>query len=232
VLVTRAVEDAQALASALVIAGLQPVVVPLVERRWLPLAVAELAAARPDASVVLITSAAAAEVVAAGAPNAWRSARWAAVGPATASRLAELGYSAAVVPERATAFDLVTALGDLTGEVVVYPRADLASSSTIEALRASGATVADVVAYENAAPHGFEARLRRALPVHATTLMSSSAAERLADAIPPEDRGQLGKIVCVGPSTASAAKHRGLFVTAVAEPHTLAGVVSAVRRLL
>lgn len=232
VLVTRAAEDAPALAGALATAGLEPVVVPLLERRWRPDAVADAATAHPRASVVFVTSAVAADVVAVGAPGAWRSARWAAVGPATATRLRELGFPASVVPERATADDLVRALGDLTGEVVVYPRADLAPAATVEALRASGAMVVDVVAYENAAPPGYEARLRAVLPVEATTLMSGSAAERLAEAVPPEDRGRLGEIVCVGPSTAQVARDRGLSVAAVAEPHTVSGVVAAVRTVV
>jgi uroporphyrinogen-III synthase len=232
VIVTRAAEDAPVLAHALALAGFEPVVVPLLERRWAPLAVADLAASQPAGDWVVITSATAAEVVAAGAPNAWRGARWAAVGPSTADRLATLGYRAVRVPDKATAQDLIAAMGDLTGQVVIYPRADLAPGSTVAGLRAAGAEVVEVVAYENAAPPGYAQRLRRTLPVEATTLLSGSAVDRVVEVLAGEQRRQLGKIVVIGPSTARVAKARGLFVHAVADPHTVAGVVAALQRLV
>lgn len=230
VLVTRAVEDAPPLVQALASAGYEPVVVPTIERRWRPEAVADTARAQPTAEWVLVTSAAAAEVVATGAPWAWRTARWAAVGPATAQRLIELGYRCTLVPERATAHDLVLALGDLRGQTVVYPRADLATPAASEGLQLAGATVVEVVAYENAAPAGCAADLRRALPVDATTLLSGSAAERVAEAVSPGERAALGHVVVIGPSTARTCATLGVPVHAVADPHTVAGVVAALAR--
>jgi uroporphyrinogen-III synthase len=230
--VTRAAEDAPVLAHALALAGFEPVLVPLLERQWSPLDVADLAARRPEADWVVITSSTAADVVASGAPNAWRQARWAAVGPTTADRLATLGYTAARVPSTATAADLIAAMGDLTGLVVVYPRADLAPASTGDGLRAAGAEVVDVVAYRNAAPPGFRQRLRAALPVHATTLLSGSAVDRVIEATTPDQRRMLGAVVVIGPSTARVAAQHGLPVDAVANPHTVAGVVAALRLAL
>lgn len=232
VLVTRALPDAPPLARALLDVGLQPVVVPMLERRFLPEAVADAAAAHPKVDVVFVTSPAAAEAVAIGAPSAWRDATWAAVGPSTERRLRTLGYRVAVVPARATALDLVAALGDLSGQVVAWPRGDLASEGTNVGLLGSGARVVDVVAYENVAPHGIVARLAAALPVAATTLMSGSAAERLAAALDPARGREIGKVVCIGPSTAEVAGRVGLPIDAVASTHTLPGVVEATLRVL
>ncbi|MCB9685099.1 MAG: uroporphyrinogen-III synthase [Alphaproteobacteria bacterium] len=232
VLVTRALPDAPPLARALIDGGLQPVLVPMLERRFCPEAVADVARAHPKVDVVFVTSPAAAEALAIGAPSAWRDATWAAVGPTTERRLRMLGYAVAVVPAKATALDLVAALGDLSGQVVAWPRGDLASESTGAGLLGSGATVVDVVAYENVAPHGIVARLAGALPVAATTLMSGSAAERLVAALDPERVAEIGKVVCIGPSTAEVARKLGLPVDAVASPHTMPGVVEATRRLL
>lgn len=234
VLVTRAAEDASALAEALAAIGCQPVVVPVLERRWLPFAVSDLAERVPDADWVLVTSAATAEVLAIAAPLAWPRARIAAVGPATEQRVVALGLSKAriLVPERATAADLVRALGDLRGKIVVYPRADLAPQQTVDALTNAGATVHSVIAYENTGPSGYAGRLRDALPVQVTTLMSSSAAERVASAIAETDRYLLGSIVVIGPSTEAAAHAHGLRVHAVARPHSLQGLTAAVSLLL
>ncbi len=232
VLVTRPAEDAPALANALGRVGFEPVVVPLLERIWRLDAVFEAAEAHPRVDWVIVTSSTAASVIATAAPAVWASARWAAVGPTTASRLQQLGYTVEIVPPQATAAHLVEALGDLTDQRVLYPRADLADPATAEALRRAGAEVLDVVAYANLAPRGCKASLERALPVAATTLLSGSAARRLAAAVPPERHEALGRVVCIGPSTAGVAREHGLTVHTVAEPHSLAGLLSALERAL
>lgn len=232
VLVTRPAEDAPALAAALGRAGYQPVLVPLLERRWRIDAVIEAVEQNPVVDWVLVTSGAAADVLATAAPAAWREARWASVGPATASRLTPLGVTAEVVPTRSTAADLVRALGNLRGQRVAYPRGDLASPATSNALAAAGADVVDVIAYSNVPPRQHTSRLKAALPVAATTLMSGSAAKRLSRAIDPHERDGLGPIVCIGPTTARVARSAGLKVTAVARPHSLSGLVAALQGVL
>jgi uroporphyrinogen-III synthase len=128
--------------------------------------------------------------------------------------------------------DLAAGLEGLAGTTVVYPRADLADPATSEALRARGATVIDVVAYRNRCPERAPVDLVAALPVHATPLMSGSAARRIAEHVPKERWGELGRIVAIGPSTARVAQSLGLPVYAVASPHTAAGMVAQTARAL
>lgn len=232
VLVTRAAEDAGPLSHALHEAGLQPVEVPAIHRLWDVPAVAVFARDNPEVDVVVVTSAAVADVIAAAAPLAWVGARLAAVGPATAARLATLGYVVDVTPQRATARDLLAALGDLSGKVVAWPHGDLAPASTMEELAAVGADVRHVVAYRNLEPPDFARRLGRVLPVAVTTLMSGSAATRVAALVPPPERWRLGKVVVVGPSTRSAAVESGLPVHVEADQPSNHGVVQAVLRAL
>jgi uroporphyrinogen-III synthase len=113
---------------------------------------------------------------------------------------------------------------------VFYPRADLADQQTTDALRAAGADVTDVVAYENELPNGALARLVAELPVESTLLMSGSAAERVARAVPLDGRSALGHIIAIGPSTAKVAHVHGLPVHDVADPHTAQGVLEALTR--
>ncbi len=232
VLVTRAAEDAPVLSHTLGEAGFLPVEVPAIERIWEIDAVVALAARAPFADVLVITSGTVADVVATAAPAAWRNARVAVVGKATRARVEALGGRVDLVPERATAADLVAALGDLSGALVVWPHGDLAPSTTAEALVAAGAKVETAIAYRNQRPANFDRRIAAALPVQATTLMSGSAASRLAASVPEARRRELGKIVVIGPSTHAVAVEAGLEIHAVASPHSISGMLEALRSTL
>jgi uroporphyrinogen-III synthase len=107
----------------------------------------------------------------------------------------------------------------------------MAGTRIADALRNWGAEVVDVVAYVNRCPSRFDADLRAALPVEISTIFSGSAAKRIADAVPDGRRGELGKVVVIGPSTAAATVAHGLHHHAMADPHTVAGMVAAVGSL-
>lgn len=227
VLVTRAAEDAIGLSHALLQLGHTPVRVPLLERLW---DLDTLAGLRDeDFDWLVITSGAAADVLAAGAPDAWPSARIGAVGPTTARKLAALGRPPHVVPARHLGAQLVRAMGDVRGQRVLYPKGDLAPPTTAEALREAGAEVVEAVAYRNVAPRGHRQALAAALPVDYTPLLSGSAARRLKAAW-PGSVDALGEVVAIGPSTAAVAHEVGLPVHQVAEPHTLESVLMLLRR--
>ena len=228
VLVTRAAEDAPALAHALAMQGLAPVVVPLIRRIWEVDPLAELARAVPVADWVLLTSAAVMDAVALAAPGAWRGARWAAVGAVTARRADALGYPVAVTTA-GVGVDLSAALGELRGATIVLPRGDLAGEDLPAALRARGASVHEALAYRNLEPTDAAARLRSALPVDFVALMSGSAATRLAALV--ADPGALGQIVASGPSTADAARRAGLTVAGVATVHSADGIAALIAAL-
>lgn len=224
VLVTRAADEAGPLCDRLRAIGCAPVEVPLV-------AIVPCAWAVPVGIFdwLVLTSAAAVDAVA-GRPL--RARRTAAVGPATAARARDRGLKVDLVPLRATGADLAAALGDLRGRTVLYPRAEVATPGTTEALRGAGAELTEIVAYRNAVPPDAAERLTRALPVDFVTLLSGSAARRLADALTRAGK-TLGKarIVAIGPSTAAAARAAGLEVHAVAATHTVEAVAEAVQQL-
>lgn len=228
VLVTRAAEDALAFCHHLEAAGHEPVQVPLLERVWEVDALATFAREVPHADWLVITSAATAQVLGAAAPTAWSDARIAAVGPQSAHELTAMGRSPQVIPADHHARALADALPDLTGRVVIYPRADLAPPDLADALRAKGAIVHDPIAYVNREPPGARARLQAALPVDATPLLSGSAATRLAEALGHQGFEGLGRVLAIGPSTARAARAAGLPVHAVADPHTSTGLLTLI----
>jgi uroporphyrinogen-III synthase len=158
-------------------------------------------------------------------------ARVAAVGEATAAALRRRGVTADLVPEAFTTEALGRAFPEGSGRVLL-PRADIAPPDLQDLLAARGWTPVPVDAYrtafEDALPAEAEAALK-AGEVDAVTFTSASTVEgfvRLAGA-PPGPAA-----VCIGPVTADAARRAGLEVAAVADPHTIDGLVAAVRAAL
>jgi uroporphyrinogen-III synthase len=230
VLVTRAEEDAPALAEALRGVGAEPVIAPMIARRIDVDAVRAGLDAWPAPDVLLLTSAAAARALAGARTVAFRPARVAAVGPATAKAAAEAGLPVDVLPDEATGTAAVAALGDLRGRTVLYVQAAASVPSTRAALAAAGARIVDVVAYTTGSHPDRVAALRAAGPVDLVTLASPSTARSYVEAA-REAGLALAPAVVTGPTTAAACGALGVEVRAIAEPHTAEGLVAAVARL-
>lgn len=221
-LVTRAAEDARALCDGLRALGLTPRCVPLIERIYRFDDVARTAAVGHDGWV--LTSPAAVRSL---SKTTVRPSWIAVVGPATAAAARRAGLRVDHQPDTALGQALVEGLGSLSGQRVLYPHADLAPPDVARALGAAGAQLDAVVAYNNVEPAGVRAALRRHWPVDVVCLLSGSAARRLAAHRPPPWPAQV-KVVVIGPSAAQVAARCGLSVHAVAEPHTLDGLLAAV----
>ncbi|TVQ91014.1 MAG: uroporphyrinogen-III synthase [Deltaproteobacteria bacterium] len=219
-LITRAADDAKPLCEALRARGLEPVLVPLIHKVPDLEAVAEVAARGHDGWV--LTSPAAVRAL---REVRVRPAWVAAIGPATRRAAEDQGIAVDRVPPRALREAMIEALGELRGQRVLYPKSDRAPPGLSEALRASGARVDEVVAYRNVEPLGVARALRAVWPVDLVLLLSGSAARRLAAHIPPpwEDRV---RVLAIGPSTEEAARAQRIRVDAVADPHTLSGLLS------
>ena len=151
--------------------------------------------------------------------------RIAAIGPGTADALAAGGVDVDLVPARNVAEGLLEELPNGPGRVLL-PQADRARPVLAEGLRAKGWTVDAVVAYRTVAvtpPPDLMARARGADAIAFTSAstVTSYVEAAGADAVPQV-------VVCIGPITGEAAAAEGLRVTAVADPHTLDGLVAAV----
>ncbi len=174
--------------------------------------------------------------------------RVAAVGPATARRLARLGVEVSVVPteERGDALALaMTEVGPIAGARVLIARAERGRPELREHLRDAGARVDDVVAYRTLgyadAETGAQARaLARRGPETIITFTSPSTARAFARAIDGAeglgaprrtDPSARPRIASIGPTTSAALRELGLPVDIQAQPHTadglLAGIVGA-----
>ncbi|MGH2724745.1 MAG: uroporphyrinogen-III synthase [Actinomycetota bacterium] len=233
VMVTRPRTQAGTLSELLRARGAEPVEAPTIRIDGTsaggPLDGAVRAAAEGAHHWVVFTSAAGVEAwsVRSAALGAARPrARLAAVGAGTADALREVGLEPDLIPERFTTEALAEAFPPGPGRVLL-PRADLATTELEEALAAKGWVPVRVDAYRTTFERELPEPARRALDegrVDAVTFTSTSTVDgfvRLAGVV-------AGPVVaCIGPVTAEAARRAGFRVDAVAEPHTLEGLVEA-----
>jgi uroporphyrinogen III methyltransferase/synthase len=156
-----------------------------------------------------------------------------AVGPSTASALAERGLRADVVPTRFVAEGLLEALAsraDIVGARVLYPAAADAREILPDGLRALGASV-DVIPIYRSVPDGRGAdRVRPAIRdgrIALVTAASASAVRGYVDAV-GEDLARRVPVVSIGPVTTEAARTQGLEVVGEAVTSTIPALVDAV----
>ena len=242
VLVTRPPDEAAELSARLRARGAEPIEAPTIEIR--PVegeALDRLDAAARDLAEgrfawVVFTSARAVDAVlgrlaAQGYgpfPSVVRASR-AAIGEATAARLRDAGIEPDLVPGAFTTQGLAEAFPAGNGRVLT-PRADVAPEGLEAALAAKGWDPLRVDAYRTIVPDALPPAAQRALgsgEVDAIAFTSASTVRgfvRLA-AVP-----QRTAVVCIGPVTAAECEANGIAVAAVADPHTVDGLVLALER--
>ncbi len=243
VLVTRAAHQAGKLSDGLRAVGAEPVEVPVLEIGP-PASFEPLDAALRDLSRfewVIFTSANTVRALA----DRWqevglhavrsRDLKVAAIGTATAASARENGWDVTVVPEFYVAESLVSAFGDrLAGSRVLLARAATARDVIPDALRAFGAQVTVVDAYQNVMPADAPERLRAALAgaLDAATFTSSSSVTHLADAAKESGISfpfPSVAAVSIGRITSQTLREFGWEPAAEAQPSDIPGLIAAVR---
>ncbi len=150
----------------------------------------------------------------------------AAIGPATARALEERGVRAAFIPDEYVAERILDGLGDVAGQRILLPRADIAREALAVTLARRGAIVDEIAAYRTlpAAPDSRGlAELRRG--VDAITFTSSSTVRNFVTLAGRETFGAI--VACIGPVTAQTTREAGLPVDVVANEYTTDGLVAA-----
>ncbi|HHH42056.1 MAG TPA: uroporphyrinogen-III synthase [Chloroflexi bacterium] len=243
VLVTRPREQAEALAQRLQALGAEPVLLPTITFAppddWSPL---DHALHRLDRYAwVIFTSVNGVRFVverlqALGYDlQRLQKPKKAAIGPATATALRRQGLAVDFLPTRYVAEAIVEEMGDVQGQRILLPRADIARKALPHLLWARGALVDEVVAYRTLPapldPARLEALFRQGLDV--VTFTSPSTVRPLTER--PWVRQRLREsianreliVACIGPITARTVERAGLPVHVVAQEHTVAGLVEA-----
>lgn len=246
VVVTQAAEQAPELAALLAQAGATPLHYPCLAIQppadTTALDRALQSAANGGCDWLVLTSANAVRSVAARlaalelAPRRLASVCVATIGAATAAAVrAQLGLEVRLTPAEEVAEGLAAALEAAIqpGARILLPQAALARDVLAERLKATGAAVTHVVAYETVRGSGGvnlpELLARRG--VDAVTLASSSAFTFLCERLAQEgsDPAALHGVclACIGPITARTVREAGFTSAVVAPQQSLAGLVAA-----
>jgi uroporphyrinogen-III synthase len=154
----------------------------------------------------------------------------AAVGPATRARLESAGLHVDSIPEEFLTDAIPEALGDVRGRKVLLPRSRIAGKGLAAKLKARGATVVEVDAYDAVPASPSIDSIREALRIDFVVVTSASAARNLLSILPSDLRSRIrseAETACIGPVTAEAARDCGLRVTIVAREHTLRGILES-----
>lgn len=161
-----------------------------------------------------------------------RSLRLAAIGEATAAAVASRIRPADFAPSAATAERLVAELPVRTGSRVLFPRSDIARDTLREGLRRRGVVVVDVETYRTLPAAGI---------IALASLVGSGDLDAVVFTSPSSVRAAEGAmraaisprpaILCIGRTTALAAREAGCPPTAVATTQTVGGIVEALEQL-
>lgn len=174
-----------------------------------------------------------------GDARALAGTRVAAIGPATAARLAGHGIQADAVPAEyrgEAAFEAIAGASaaagvSLAGARVLVSRAQEAREALPALLRAAGAQVDVAPAYKTVAPEGSAVgelkEMLAARTVDAVTFTSSSTARNLLSAL-GDDRPLLGRarLFSIGPVTSATLADAGFPPYAQAAEYTIPGLVN------
>lgn len=238
ILVTRPRAQAEAFLARLESLGAQPVVFPTIEisapqdSSLLEQAIARLGSYH----WIIFTSVNGVaafwnQLVAAGKDRAALDGiQVAAIGPATAQALCERGVEPGFVPEEYVAEAILPGLGDVRGQRILLPRADIARKALVKALAAQGAFPEEIAVYRTlpAQPDPLAlAELEKGIDY--ATFTSSSTVRNFFELLGERAAGLLQGVViaCIGPITAETARACGLTVGITAHTYTAEGLVDA-----
>jgi uroporphyrinogen III methyltransferase / synthase len=158
----------------------------------------------------------------------------AAIGPATAARLADFALQVKAVPDEYRAEEIVSAIGikQIRGKRFLIPRAEVAREALPEILRDKGAKeVVVALAYRTVKPEGAQiARMRELIAsgaINLVTFTSSSTVTNFCELIGTSGKGI--KAAAIGPITAATAEERGFEVVVKPRKYTIEALAEAIR---
>lgn len=160
----------------------------------------------------------------------------AAIGPATAGKLKELGLKIDYIPSNYKAESVIEGFKDkgVKGAKILIPRAKVAREILPDKLREFGAQVDVVTAYQTIIDGSYADKIREMLEkeeIDIVTFTSSSTVKNFVEILKDVDLKKVLKNVTVagiGPITSKTAEELGLKVDISAKEYTIKGLVEAI----
>ncbi len=156
----------------------------------------------------------------------------AAIGPATAAKIEELGIKVDVVPPEYKAEGLATSLGEegVRGKKFLLARARAARETLPEMLREMGGEVTIAPIYDTRIPEGNDRKIKelvRGGKIDIAVFTSSSTVRNFIEMAGGEDLSGI-KIASIGPITSKTARELGLEVGTAPEEYTIPALVQKI----
>jgi uroporphyrinogen-III synthase len=152
----------------------------------------------------------------------------AAIGPATARALQAHDITATLIPDEYIAEAILDNIGEVRGQRILLPRADIARETLALELQKRGAVVDEIAAYRTLPaqpdPNGL-IELQHGVDV--ITFTSSSTVRNFIALAGQDSVLPHTLIACIGPITANTARELGLHVDIQATDYTMDGLVMA-----
>ena len=245
ILITRAREQAPALASLAEARGATAILIPSIEiippQSFQPLDKALIKIQSYDWLILTSVNGVTAlrkRIEKAGMDSGLlKQLRVCAIGPATKAEIEkQLGLRVEIVPEEYVAESVVRALkGRVQGQNVLLVRAKVARDVIPRELRAAGAEVDVAEAYQTVVPVNSAKKLKETLEgdarPDAITFTSSSTARNFVSLLPknhsPKEILARTVLASVGPVTSQTLQEIGLWVDCEAREYTMEGLVTA-----
>lgn len=159
--------------------------------------------------------------------------KFATVGEKTKATLEQIGYRTNFVPIKYTAEVLAENMPEVEGKNILIPASELTEGTYLKAFEKRGALAKVVHTYENyridyTADELAERKIERA---DYLTFTSGSTVNAFNELYPNPELFDQAKWVYIGPSTAKTAKELKLKIDAIADPHTLEGMINSMKKL-
>lgn len=162
-----------------------------------------------------------------------KHARVAAIGPATARALREVGVQPDFVPAEYVAEAITAGIGEVAGLRLLLPRADIAREALAIDLRRKGAVVDEIAAYRTVTQPLDQQMIERVIAKRpdVVTFTSSSTVRGLLAALSGVNVAEALRgvaVACIGPITAKTVREAGLTPHIIAEEYTMPGLTRAI----
>lgn len=158
----------------------------------------------------------------------------ATVGEKTKVTLEQLGYRTNFVPIQFTAEVLAENLPDIEDKKILIPASDLSGSNYIEEFKRRGAKPAQIVIYNNVPVKYSEAERQdlKEKELDYLTFTSGSTVRSFHEQFgPPQLSFPKARNIYIGPSTAKVARSLNWQLDAIAELHTVEGMIESMKEI-